>query len=236
MSRTWWLMGYDTPHGNLPDEHETLRDFAREADVSLKTLRRIVLGLPVSTDAIKRVATTMDLSSEELLKLKPKPIPLDEYDSVFLSYGGPDEVFARLLWSELSNRNVEVFFFPESSIPGKKLHRTMSEGVYDYDRVVLVCSEASLNRRGVLNEIELLLTKEAEEGGASLLIPLTIDDFLFVGWQPQHPDVRAQVTSRTISDFRGATTKGTEFDRRFERLLMALRRDPAQPVVARDTP
>ena len=38
--------------------------------------------------------------------------------------------------------------------PGDKLHRMMHEGVNKYDHVLLICSENSLVRPGVLNEIE----------------------------------------------------------------------------------
>ncbi len=77
-------------------------------------------------------------------------------------------------------------------------------------------------RPGVLNEIEQVLIREASEGGSEILIPITIDDYLFNGWNPDKPDVGTQIRARVAADFRGATSLGTEFDARFKRILGAL--------------
>ena len=63
-----------------------------------------------------------------------------------------------------------MFFFAEHAEPGEKLHRTMRKGVNEHDRLILICSMASLDRKGVLNELEEILTREARDGGASYLI------------------------------------------------------------------
>jgi len=46
----------------------------------------------------------------------------------------------------------------------------MREGVNKFERVIVICSANSLSRRGVLNEIEETLQREARDGGASYLI------------------------------------------------------------------
>ena len=66
----------------------------------------------------------------------------------------------------------------------------MHDAVGGYDRILLLCSERSLDRPGVLNEIEQLLVREADEGGAELLIPIAVDDYVFGDWQPQREDLR----------------------------------------------
>jgi hypothetical protein len=81
-----------------------------------------------------------------------------------------------------------------------------------------------LVRPGVLNDIEKVLIREANEGGSEILIPVTIDDFLFVGWNPEKPDVATRVRARVAADFRGATAPGAKFEARFKRLLRALER------------
>src|SRR5215210_164894 len=107
-----------------------------------------------------------------------------ELRSVFISYGGPDERFASRLNDALRRSGVQTFFFPSDATPGAKLHHVMRDGVNSYERVVLVCSERSLNRPGVLNEIEECLQREAREGGTAVLIPVVIDDHLFKAWSP----------------------------------------------------
>ena len=63
-----------------------------------------------------------------------------------------------------------MFFFAEHAEPGEKLHRTMRKGVNEHDRLILIGSKVSLDRKGVLNELEEILTREARDGGASYLI------------------------------------------------------------------
>lgn len=143
--------------------------------------------------------------------------------SVFISYGAPDEAFARRLYNALHESGVGTFFFPESAVPGDKMHRMMRVGVNKHDRVILVCSDASLRRNGVLNEIEEVLAKEARDGGSAYLVPIRLDDAVFSDWAPHRPDVSQTVRDRVIADFRGAESDPTKFDIAFGHLLKALR-------------
>lgn len=120
------------------------------------------------------------------------------HKTLFISYGGPDEEMVKIINDKLKQRGVTTWFFPEDSIPGDKLHRIMSDGVNNYDRVLLVCSENSLVRNGVLNEIERLLERESSEAGSDIMIPITLDDYVFKSWQPQRDDIKRQVLSRNI--------------------------------------
>lgn len=142
--------------------------------------------------------------------------------STFLSYGGPDEPFVRRLYEFLHRNGVTTFFFPEHAVPGEKLHRTMREGVNNHDRVILVCSKASLDRPGVLNEIEETLAREARHGGASYLIPIRLDDYVFKEWAPPNPDTAQAIRDRVVADFRGAQTDSTVFNAGALRLIEAL--------------
>ncbi len=54
-------------------------------------------------------------------------------------------------------------------------------GVNGHDRVILVCSKSSLQRPGVLNELEETLQREARDGGNAYLIPVRLDDFVIDG-------------------------------------------------------
>ena len=113
--------------------------------------------------------------------------------SIFISHGGPDLKFAERLCDALTAAGFHAFLFSRHAQPGKKLHHLMRDEISARDRVVLVCSEASLNRLGVRNEIEEALAKEARLGGASSIIPVTLDDYGFTRW---HPAVRQPLESR----------------------------------------
>ena len=143
--------------------------------------------------------------------------------STFISYGGPDEPFAIKLRETLQTNGVTTFLFKEDAVPGESLCHVMRAGIREHERVVLICSEASLNRSGVLNEIELTLRREASAGGATLLIPLAIDRYVFDDWNPKNDDLREAVLERVIADFEYADTDQSKFDQGIERLLQALK-------------
>jgi TIR domain len=145
--------------------------------------------------------------------------------SVFLSYGQPDEPFATVLNKSLRKKGVETFFFPRNAIPGRKMHRMMREEVNAHGRVVLICSRSSLSRSGVQYEIEQTLAREAREGDADYLLPITLDDYVFKEWNPRHASTRQAVLDRVVADFRDAQNDRVSYDRALNRLLLALGSD-----------
>ena len=144
--------------------------------------------------------------------------------STFISYGGPDTDFAQKLNDALLKNGVTTFFFAKDAIPGRKLHRTMRDGVNSHDRVILICSKASLDRPGVVNEITETLQREARDGGKEYLIPITLDDHVFSGWKPDDPGVAQAIRDRVVADFRGADTDKGVFDAGVLKLIGALKK------------
>jgi hypothetical protein len=144
-------------------------------------------------------------------------------NSTFISYGKPDEPFARKLNAALRGKGVTTWFFEDDAIPGEKLHRVMHCGVNDHDRVVLICSRASLDRRGVLNELELTLAREARDGGANYLIPVRLDDYVANGWDPARRGLVQEVNDRVVADFTGHADPSV-FNREVTRLVTALKK------------
>lgn len=144
--------------------------------------------------------------------------------STFICYGSPDERFARKLYEALHRNGVTTFFFTEHAVPGDKLHRMMRKGVNEHDRVILVCSRESLDRKGVLNEIEETLARESRDGGAAYLIPIRLDDYVFSGWAPPNPDTAQSVRDRVVADFEGAEADQAKFDAGLLKLIAALKK------------
>ncbi len=120
------------------------------------------------------------------------------YYSVAISYGGLDELEATYLNDFLIQNGVTTWFYPENSLPGEKLHRMMNNMINDADRVILLCSKRSLHRKGVLNELERILEREAKEGGSAILIPIALDQYVFEEWKPEKKDLANQIRSRNI--------------------------------------
>jgi len=141
------------------------------------------------------------------------------FESVFISYGGEDEVLASKLNKSLNKKGINTWFFPDDALPGEKLHRAMHNGVNKYNRVLLICSENSLKRPGVLNEIEKVLEREARDGGAEILIPVTLDNYVHTNWN-QKKDIVQQVQNRVILEL---INDDSDFDKIVERIIGALK-------------
>jgi len=144
--------------------------------------------------------------------------------STFIAYGQPDEPFARKLYEALHRNGVVTFFFPEHAVPGERLHRVMRKGVNEYDRVILVCSRNSLEREGVLFEIEEALTRESKIKDEPLLIPIRLDPYVLDEWKPEQADLAEAVRSRVVADFEGADTDPAKFQSALLKLIGALKK------------
>jgi hypothetical protein len=55
--------------------------------------------------------------------------------SVFISYGGPDEEFARRLYDALRSHGVVTFFFPETAELGGRINNEGYSDIQRHDRV-----------------------------------------------------------------------------------------------------
>lgn len=162
-------------------------------------------------------------AADELIAWATRHKHARAFQSVFISYGGPDESFARSLKRKLQANGVDTFLFSADASPGDRLHRVMREGVNEYDKVVLVCSESSLNRLGVQNEIEEALSREAREGGSQILIPIRIDDFVLSDWAPKYPGMAAAIRDRVIANFAPTSDQNDAIpDDQFEKLISVL--------------
>jgi hypothetical protein len=121
------------------------------------------------------------------------------HKTLFISYGGTDEQQATEINKLIKAKGVKTWFFPDDAVPGDKLHRMMYDGINKYERVLLICSKESLSRPGVLNEIERVLEREAKEGGSDILIPITLDGYVYGDWAPTRMDIANQIKLRVIT-------------------------------------
>lgn len=141
--------------------------------------------------------------------------------STFISYGAPDEPFARRLSDELRDHHVVTFFFPENARPGRRIGDEVHSRIQEHDRVILVCSRESLNRPGVRNEIQETFDREARDGGATYLLPIRLDDYVLTEWDDP---LAERVRDRVVADFRGAMNDDAVFEKGMKGLLAELRK------------
>jgi hypothetical protein len=144
--------------------------------------------------------------------------------TTFISYGGPDEAFARRLYDALRAHGVVTFFFPETARVGERIDDEVFNALQRHDRMILVCSRDSLDRPGVLNEVQETLDREARDGGATYLIPVMLDDYLLTDWKEVQPELAERVGRRVAADFSGARGDSARFEGALSRLLAALRK------------
>lgn len=205
----WVSLGYT----NLPSGHEINTGQMLFSPKVLIYTNKLCVSYSNVLEIFKKHGYIVEIIDEEKL-----------HETLFISYGSPDESYVSLINNYLKMSGIKTWFFHDDAVPGQKLHRVMHEGVNNYDRVLLVCSKDSLSRHGVLNELERVLEREAKEGGKEILIPITLDDYVYKDWAPNRPDLADQVRSRVITKLPKSTELTDEFKDIANKLLVALKR------------
>lgn len=147
-----------------------------------------------------------------------------DFYSCFISYSSKDDHFAQRLYADLQAKNVRCWKFDENAKWGEPVWGEIGTAIQHYDKLVVICSEHSLQSPPVIREIERALQKEDREH-KNVLFPVRIDDYLLDAWK--HPRT-ADVVSKVIGDFRGWRDPGA-YSRAFPRFLNALNRPSQLP-------
>jgi uncharacterized protein YjbI with pentapeptide repeats len=140
-----------------------------------------------------------------------------QYYSCFISHSSKDAAFCQRLHADLQASKVRTWYFPENAKWGRGVWSEIDRGIRLYDKLVVVCSEDSLNSGPVLREIERALNREDKEG-KEVLFPIRLDGHVFAGWD--HPR-KADLTAKVVGDF-SAWKDHDAYQKAFERLLAAL--------------
>lgn len=146
-----------------------------------------------------------------------------QFYKCFISFTEADDAFSERLYNDLQMKGVRCWRWKEDAKWGKSLMHSIDEAVRLYDKLIIICSEQSLNSPAVIREIERALQKEddlARQGKeGEVLFPIRIDDYIFTGWNHHR---KADVTAKNVGDF----TRWKEHDsyqKAFDRLLRDLK-------------
>lgn len=158
-----------------------------------------------------------------------------EFYSVFISHSFLDNEFSHKLYEDLSAVGVKSWFDEKQVLPGDMIMDQLDHGIRTLDKVLLVCSKNSLSPKTgwwVEQELEAAIVKERElrkSFGTSIhvLIPVTIDDYVFKNWSSQY---RSSVIQRHIGDFR-KWLNSDEYKIQFEKLRGAIRVRPDETTI-----
>jgi uncharacterized protein YjbI with pentapeptide repeats len=142
-----------------------------------------------------------------------------EFYSCFISYSSKDDDFAQRLYADLQARNVRCWKFDENAKWGEPVWGEIDRSIRLYDKLVVICSENSLQSEPVIREIERALQRE-DRDKKNILFPVRIDDYLFEKWD--HPR-KADVVSKTVGDLR-RWKNADDYTKAFKRFLDALNR------------
>jgi len=113
--------------------------------------------------------------------------------SCFLSHCTSDKKFCNKLYSDIEASGIGCWYFPENATIGKTVWGEIDKRIKSCNKVIVVCSENSLQSAPVLREIERVLQQEDAEG-RNILLPIRIDDYVLKNWDhPRKTDVIAKV-------------------------------------------
>jgi uncharacterized protein YjbI with pentapeptide repeats len=146
-----------------------------------------------------------------------------QFYSCFISHSSKDERFCERLYADLKAAHIRTWYFPEDArwgepVWGEPVWGEIDRSIKLYDKLVVVCSENSLQSGPVPREIDRALNKEDREK-ASVLFPLRIDDYIFRKWEhPRKDDVLAKV----IGDFSNWERDAKTYEADFKKLVKAL--------------
>jgi TIR domain/Pentapeptide repeats (8 copies) len=142
-----------------------------------------------------------------------------KYFTCFISHSRKDQEFCDCLYADLCSHDVQSWYFPEDATWGKSVWGEIDRGIKDYDKLVVVCSEHSLQSGPVLREIERALQREDRES-KHVLFPLRLDDYLLEQWEHDRKD---DLLSKVVGDFRGWNSSAAKYDAAFKKFLKALK-------------
>lgn len=148
-----------------------------------------------------------------------------QFQTCFISYTEADDLISERLYNDLQATGVRCWRWREDAPWGKTLMKSVDEAVRMYDKLVVICSEKSLQAPPVIREIERALQKEdqlaAGGQGGEVLFPIRLDDYIFEEWEHHR---KADVVAKNVGDFQ-EWEDPKKYKDAFDRLLRDLREE-----------
>ena len=147
-----------------------------------------------------------------------------EFYNCFISFTEADDLFSEKLYNDLQLAGIRCWRWKEDAKWGKSLMHSIDEAVRLYDKLIVVCSESSLNSPAVIREIERALQREddlSKQGkSGEVLFPIRLDDYILDGWDHY---LKADLVTKNVGDFRTWTTP-ISYQKSLQRLIRDLRK------------
>ena len=145
-----------------------------------------------------------------------------EFYGCFISVSEANYSFAEKLWNDLKNMGVLCYLWKEDMRMGHEMYKSIDSAINLHEKVIVVCSESSLNSPAVLREVERALQKEDElmrEGKPyEVLFPIRVDNYIFDKWKHHR---KADIIKKYVGDFRDWRNK-VSYEDSFSKLLRGI--------------
>jgi len=161
----------------------------------------------------------LGIPEEDIEYFRGRVGPCIQFYSCFISYSHRDKAFARRLHDQLQSRGIRCWLDEHAIKPGDRILESVNQAIRVHDKVVLCCSESSLESWWVKDEIRKAHERE-RSGGLDIIIPLTLDRYLLDVW---NDGLASDLRSRFAVDFSGWEHNNAVFEKQFERVVLALK-------------
>jgi hypothetical protein len=142
----------------------------------------------------------------------------EQTHSYFICHSFKDKRFCDRLNLDLQAQGLRTWYFPEDAPAGQRIFAEIVTHVRFFNRVIVVCSQHSLQSRPVLKELADALKRERAEH-QELLFPVRLDNYMLKEWE--HPQ-KATIIGKVAADFRGWSRITNKYEEAFKTLLAAL--------------
>jgi uncharacterized protein YjbI with pentapeptide repeats len=198
------------------------------SSVGLDTIARSRGKLPA--DFLRGIG----LSDAMITHVRAMPAKQLQGFTCFVAYSSQDQALADRLYADLQKQGVRCWYYPDTTGVNRRVWENLDRAIRAFDKVVVICSEASLQTQAVVDEVERALYREVPEtprpAGAArdrksrsksqeVLFPIRVDEYVLDGWQ--HPR-QEEVAARAKLDFTGWERAPRKYRRALGQLLHAL--------------
>ncbi|MFC1970712.1 toll/interleukin-1 receptor domain-containing protein [Chloroflexota bacterium] len=148
------------------------------------------------------------------------------YYSCFISYSAKDQEFVDKLYIDLQDNGVRCWYAEHDIKAGKKVHEQIEDAIQQYDRLLLVLSDNSMNSEWVKTEIANARERASKEK-KQILFPIRLVDFRVIqAWKcfdaDRGKDSAREIREYFILDFQNWRDEEA-YQRSFERLLRSIK-------------
>ena len=154
----------------------------------------------------------------EILVALPQIIAEVKYCSCFVCYGKPDLDFATKLAKDLTARGVSCWLHAMDATPGQRTWPEIIRKIHEAEKMIVLCSAATLVRDGALKEVEEQIDKDPNK-----MIPVSLDDI----WKEDgfavkrdKRDLKPSLLDKNYADF----SSSSQYHQSLNKLLNGLKR------------